>query len=156
MKSRGTAIGGGASDRSPSVDLSAPRRMRGDDEGTMHDDGRPRKSTGRHDGGSDLEMPTALTIGGQSVECQIDCEAANCTEKWWEAAYPALYSTAGQCISPLPYITTVIKRRLGCEYPCATRELVSSQSLRDALAGNAGRFWAAGRAHCSRRSSITV
>src|SRR6478609_6835330 len=83
MKSCGTAIGGGASDRSPSVDLSAPRRMRGDDEGTMHDDGRPRKSTGRHDGGSDLEMPTALTIGGQSVECQIDCEAANCTEKWW-------------------------------------------------------------------------
>src|SRR6185295_14664458 len=74
-----------------------------------------------------------------------------------EAAYPALYSTAaGQCISPLPYITTVIERRLGCEYYCATRELVSSQSLRDALAGNAGRFWAAGRAHCSRRSSITV
>jgi hypothetical protein len=54
MKSCGTAIGGGASNRSPSVDLSAPRRMRGDDEGTMHDHGRPRKSTGRHDGGSHL------------------------------------------------------------------------------------------------------
>jgi hypothetical protein len=53
-------------------------------------------------------------------------------------------------------VTTVIKRRLRCEYSCATRELVSTHSLRYALAGNAGRFWAAGRAHCSRRSSITV
>ena len=52
-------------------------------------------------------------------------------------------------------ITTVIKR-LGCEYSGATRELVFTQSLRYALAGNAGRFRAAGRAHCSRRSSITV
>ena len=53
-------------------------------------------------------------------------------------------------------ITTVIKRRLVREYSCATRELVFTQSLRYALAGNAGRFRAAGRAHCSRRSSITV
>jgi hypothetical protein len=75
MKTCGTAIGGGASNRSPSVDLSAQRRMRGDDEGTMHDLGRPCRSTDRHEGGSHLEMPTALRIGGQSVECQIDCES---------------------------------------------------------------------------------
>jgi hypothetical protein len=87
LNSCGTPIGGGASDRSPGVDLSAlhgryrskaylrVRGERGEDEGQCID---PSKASQAHKParrGQHLEMPTALRTSGRSVECQIDCES---------------------------------------------------------------------------------
>jgi hypothetical protein len=54
--------------------LACTRRTRGEDEGQCMDVGGLRKSTGQDDGAAS-EDDNCTEIGGQSVECQIDCES---------------------------------------------------------------------------------